>query len=78
MLKKTLALTLFIVIAFSAAACTASNGQTTNQSSTLSGKVIVDGSGTVFPLMAHIAEQYMTKEQPDVDVQVGRAGSSAG
>lgn len=78
MLKKALALMLFIAIALTAAACTGSAGQTTSQSSTLSGKVIIDGSGTVYPLMAHIAEQYMTKEQPDVDVQVGRAGSSAG
>ena len=44
----------------------------------LSGDVIVDGSGTVYPLMANIAEEYMTNMQPDVSVQVGRAGSSAG
>lgn len=44
----------------------------------LSGAVIVDGSGTVYPLMAHIAEEYMTNEQSNVSVQVGRAGSSAG
>ena len=44
----------------------------------LSGPVIIDGSGTVYPLMANIAEEYMTTKQPDVSVQVGRAGSSAG
>lgn len=44
----------------------------------LEGKVIVDGSGTVYPLMANIAEEYMTNVQPNVSVQVGRAGSSAG
>jgi phosphate transport system substrate-binding protein len=44
----------------------------------LGGDVIVDGSGTVYPLMANIAEEYMTNVQPDVSVQVGRAGSSAG
>lgn len=44
----------------------------------LSGSVIVDGSGTVYPLMAAIADEYMTNVQPDVSVQVGRAGSSAG
>ncbi|HYE10322.1 MAG TPA: PstS family phosphate ABC transporter substrate-binding protein [Patescibacteria group bacterium] len=44
----------------------------------LEGKVIVDGSGTVYPLMANIAEEYMMNVQPDVSVQVGRAGSSAG
>jgi phosphate transport system substrate-binding protein len=57
---------------------TTASQTTSNQNAALSGKVIIDGSGTVYPLMAHIAEQYMTKEQPDVDVQVGRAGSSAG
>lgn len=44
----------------------------------LEGTVIVDGSGTVYPLMANIAEEYMVTQQPDVSVQVGRAGSSAG
>ena len=44
----------------------------------LEGAVIVDGSGTVYPLMANIAEEYMVNEQPEVSVQVGRAGSSAG
>lgn len=44
----------------------------------LEGKVIVDGSGTVYPLMANVAEEYMINVQPDVSVQVGRAGSSAG
>lgn len=59
-------------------------GDTTAQTSTaptkteLKGKVIIDGSGTVYPLMANIAEEYMTNVQPNVSVQVGRAGSSAG
>lgn len=44
----------------------------------LEGKVVIDGSGTVYPLMANIAEEYMVNVQPDVSVQVGRAGSSAG
>jgi len=44
----------------------------------LEGAVIVDGSGTVYPLMAHIAEEYMVNVQENVSVQVGRAGSSAG
>lgn len=44
----------------------------------LEGDVIVDGSGTVYPLMANIAEEYMVNVQPNVSVQVGRAGSSAG
>ncbi len=50
----------------------------TTQAVELEGQVIVDGSGTVYPLMAHIAEEYMVNEQNGVSVQVGRAGSSAG
>ena len=48
------------------------------KASKLEGKVVVDGSGTVYPLMANIAEEYMSNVQKDVSVQVGRAGSSAG
>jgi len=52
--------------------------ETEAPASKLEGTVIVDGSGTVYPLMANIAEEYMTNVQPDVSVQVGRAGTSAG
>lgn len=84
--KKVLAAIVSLGLVFSLAGC----GQTSapkDQTNTppaealaekLSGSVIIDGSGTVFPLMANIAENYMTEKQPDVSVQVGRAGSSAG
>lgn len=61
-----------------AATTQAATEATTEAEAKLSGQVIVDGSGTVYPLMAHIAEMYMTTVQSDVSVQVGRAGSSAG
>lgn len=44
----------------------------------LEGSVVIDGSGTVYPLMARIAEQYMIDEQEDVSVEVSRAGTGAG
>ncbi|RHW41053.1 PstS family phosphate ABC transporter substrate-binding protein [Neobacillus notoginsengisoli] len=44
----------------------------------LEGSVVIDGSGTVFPLMAKVAENYMTNEQEGVSVEVSRAGTSAG
>ncbi|WP_458414249.1 PstS family phosphate ABC transporter substrate-binding protein [Schinkia sp. CFF1] len=53
-------------------------GDKTEQTAKLEGDVIVDGSGTVYPLMARLAEEYMTTAQENVSVQVGRAGSSAG
>lgn len=57
---------------------TANNNNNTPANEELEGTVIIDGSGTVYPLMARIGEEYMLNVQPDVSVQVGRAGSSAG
>lgn len=74
--KKMWILLLTLVFAFSLAAC--GGGAEEPAEDALGGAVIVDGSGTVYPLMAHIAEEYMVNEQPGVSVQVGRAGSSAG
>ena len=92
MLKKLLVLLLIAGLATFAVACgdkaqndVKAEGQSQDNGGDkkdndikLSGTVIVDGSGTVYPLMAHIAEEYMTNEQSKVSVQVGRAGSSAG
>lgn len=44
----------------------------------LEGSVVIDGSGTVYPLMSSIAEEYMLTEQENVSVEVSRAGTSAG
>lgn len=44
----------------------------------LEGNVVIDGSGTVYPLMARLAEEYMINAQPNVSVEVSRAGTSAG
>jgi len=44
----------------------------------LEGSVVIDGSGTVYPLMAKLAEEYMVNEQEGVSVEVSRAGTSAG
>ncbi|MEH7380980.1 PstS family phosphate ABC transporter substrate-binding protein [Bacillus sp. JJ1533] len=44
----------------------------------LEGSVVIDGSGTVFPLMSRLAEDYMINEQENVSVEVSRAGTSAG
>ncbi|WP_182199589.1 PstS family phosphate ABC transporter substrate-binding protein [Paraliobacillus salinarum] len=65
------------------AACGSGNDTTDNangeaSSEQLEGSVVVDGSGTVYPLMARIAEEYMLTEQESVSVEVGRSGTSAG
>src|SRR5699024_5066498 len=41
----------------------------------LEGRVVIDGSGTVYPLMAKLAEEYMINEQENVSVEVSRAGT---
>ncbi|WP_062048141.1 phosphate ABC transporter substrate-binding protein PstS family protein [Bacillus sp. JCM 19034] len=50
----------------------------TEEAADLSGSVVIDGSGTVFPLMSVVAEDYMVNAQPNVSVEVSRAGTSAG
>ena len=50
----------------------------TDGNAELSGNVVIDGSGTVYPLMARLAEEYMINEQEGVSVEVSRAGTSAG
>ena len=91
--KMGLLVTLTLVMVFTAACGGGSTSTNDNNSNSnqpnqseqgqtkapeLNGKVIIDGSGTVYPLMARIAEEYMTTKQEGVSVQVGRAGSSAG
>ncbi|GGP09889.1 PstS family phosphate ABC transporter substrate-binding protein [Oceanobacillus neutriphilus] len=53
-------------------------GSESGSSEELSGSIAIDGSGTVYPLMARLAEDYMINEQQEVSVEVGRAGTSAG
>ena len=73
MLKKVMIITMVLITGISAAACSPGSDETK-----LSGTVSIDGSGTVYPLMANIAEEYMLNVRPEVSVEVGRAGSSAG
>ncbi|WP_431308835.1 PstS family phosphate ABC transporter substrate-binding protein [Halalkalibacter flavus] len=54
------------------------NETTEELAAELEGSVVVDGSGTVYPLMSVVAEEYMYTEQENVSVEVSRAGTSAG
>ncbi|SET21309.1 phosphate ABC transporter substrate-binding protein, PhoT family [Oceanobacillus limi] len=57
---------------------TNANEEENNGSDELEGSVVIDGSGTVYPLMSRLAEEYMINEQPNVSVEVSRSGTSAG
>lgn len=82
-MKKLTLVLMAVVLVFSLAACS-SNEETTETPNNepvkeeLSGSVVIDGSGTVYPLMAKLAEDYMVNEEEGVSVEVSRAGTSAG
>ncbi len=66
-------------IVFFVAACSGDqDGKGKEDTSSITGEVVIDGSGTVFPLMSRIAEEYMMSENDQVSVEVSRAGTSAG
>lgn len=82
---KRFTLFLFISALLFLAACGSSDADSAEDSGSdagndeaLSGNVAIDGSGTVFPLMARLAEEYMLNEQQGVSIEVSRAGTSAG
>lgn len=78
-LKNLLLLSMIALLVAIAAACgTKAEGSKETDETTLEGSVVIDGSGTVYPLMAKIAEEYMINEQENVSVEVSRAGTSAG
>ncbi|MFD2209745.1 PstS family phosphate ABC transporter substrate-binding protein [Virgibacillus halophilus] len=49
-----------------------------NAQEALEGSVTIDGSGTVYPLMARLAEEYMSTKAENVSVEVSRSGTGAG
>ncbi|MCM3704514.1 MULTISPECIES: PstS family phosphate ABC transporter substrate-binding protein [Cytobacillus] len=76
--KMSLLLMLSAVMAFTAA-CGGEEGTSANgdNGEELEGSVVLDGSGTVYPFMARMAENYMG-EKENVSVEVSRSGTSAG
>ncbi|WP_080872178.1 PstS family phosphate ABC transporter substrate-binding protein [Oceanobacillus timonensis] len=80
---KRFTLFFFVAALLFLAACGSGNADGADDSGSdnneeLSGNVAIDGSGTVYPLMARLAEDYMINEQQGVSVEVSRAGTSAG
>lgn len=80
---KRFALFFFVSVFIFLSACGSGDADSASKSESdsteeLSGNVAIDGSGTVYPLMARLAEDYMINEQQGVSVEVSRAGTSAG
>ncbi|WP_070327022.1 PstS family phosphate ABC transporter substrate-binding protein [Exiguobacterium aurantiacum] len=77
-MKKSALLASITSVAIVGAAC--GNNEEGNggaEGDALSGKVVMDGSSTVFPIMEAVAEEY-SAEQPDVEVTVGVSGTGGG
>jgi len=78
-IKKGLVFFVLIVVMIISVACNSDSKKTSSgKTAELDGDIIIDGSGTVYPLMAQLAEEYMLTEQENVSVEVSRAGTSAG
>lgn len=75
-LKKMSLFSMLAALMVFTAACGGGDNEGKNGEE-LEGSVVIDGSGTVYPFMARMAEDYMG-EQENVSVEVSRAGTSAG
>ncbi|MEH7225370.1 PstS family phosphate ABC transporter substrate-binding protein [Bacillus sp. JJ1566] len=73
---RTIKIIMLAIVLLILGACGGGNNNGTGGG--LEGSVVIDGSGTVFPLMSRLAEDYMINEQENVSVEVSRAGTSAG
>ncbi|MGI1821925.1 PstS family phosphate ABC transporter substrate-binding protein [Exiguobacterium sp. TRN 1102] len=77
-MKKSVLLASITSVALVGAACgNNEEGGAAEGGDALSGKVVMDGSSTVFPIMEAVAEEY-SAEQPEVEVTVGVSGTGGG
>ncbi len=76
-IKKALVFIVSISIMASLAACGTASETLSSESSKLKGKVVIDGSSTVYPITMAVAEEFK-KVQPNVEVSVAMAGTGGG
>ncbi|MGA9467076.1 MAG: PstS family phosphate ABC transporter substrate-binding protein [Exiguobacterium marinum] len=76
-MKKSAVLASITSVALVGAACGNNEEGGAAEGDALSGKVVMDGSSTVFPIMEAVAEEY-SAEQPEVEVTVGVSGTGGG
>jgi phosphate transport system substrate-binding protein len=61
----------------SSSGSSSSSSAASSSSGKLSGKIIIDGSSTVYPITAAVAEEF-SSEAPDVEVSVAMSGTGGG
>jgi len=66
-----------IQIVFAIALLSSCGGQKSSNRETLSGKISIDGSSTVYPLSEAVAEEFRAV-YPDINVAIGSSGTGAG
>lgn len=76
-MKKSALLASITSVAIVGAACGNNEEGGASEGDALSGKVVMDGSSTVFPIMEAVAEEY-SFEQSEVEVTVGVSGTGGG
>ena len=76
-MKKSALLASITSVALVGAACGNNEEGGAAEGDALSGKVVMDGSSTVFPIMEAVAEEF-SAEQPEVEVTVGVSGTGGG
>ncbi len=79
--KRFVMLTLIMVLALVVTACggasSSTGGEGGKEASSMTGKLDIDGSSTVYPLTEAIAEEF-NRENPDVRIAVGVSGTGGG
>ena len=85
-LKRITSLALGTALTLTLAACgsnagsgagNTAEGNTTGTGERLGGKIVIDGSSTVYPITMAVAEEFKN-EQPDVEVSVAMSGTGGG
>ncbi|ACL76446.1 PstS family phosphate ABC transporter substrate-binding protein [Ruminiclostridium cellulolyticum] len=75
--KRIVSLVLGVALTVSLTACGDNTKSNQDVSTKLTGKIVIDGSSTVYPVSSAVAEEFQN-EQPDVEVSVAMSGTGGG
>ncbi len=76
-MKKVVSLLLGVALTVSLTACGGNSKNNKDGNTNLSGKIVIDGSSTVYPVTSAVAEEFQI-EQPEVEVSVAMSGTGGG